>query len=465
MVISDDFLLTNEYARCLYHEYAEQQPIFDFHNHLSAQEIYEDGNMSSLTEAWLLHDHYKWRAMRAMGIEERLITGDGDDYDKFLAYVRTINKAVGNPLYHWTHLELRRYFGITEPLTEENAASVYEQCNKLLADKNYSVRKLLLMQNVKALCTTDDPVDDLKYHRALKEEGFEIKVLPSFRPDMALKIDSPDFDSYLETLSKVVGFPITSVEVLLLALEKRLKYFMELGCRVSDHSLEDSFFVESNPDLAEKALQKHRSNMPLTKKEVVYFRGYVLHKLAYMYAENGIVMQLHIGALRNNNPVLMDTYGANAGCDSLHDFSFAAQLSGFLATCAKYNGLPKVILYDLNPKDHEMIATMAGNFRNVRFGPAWWFNDHKDGIMEQIRIYSRQSVLGTYIGMLTDSRSFLSFPRHEYFRRILCAYVGGLVEAGEFPFLKESLGRMIADICYQNSVDFFDLKRIGDSVE
>lgn len=457
MFIDSDFLLQNKYAVKLYHDYAENMPIFDFHNHLSAQEILDDGCMQSLTEAWLYHDHYKWRAMRAMGFEESLVTGDASDYDKYLAYVKTVMNAVGNPLYHWTHLELKRYFGITEPLTLKNAEEVYKICGEKLRSREYSVRNLLRMQNVKILCTTDDPVDDLHAHLALKEEGFEIRVLPSFRPDMVLKAENAGFIAYMDKLSAVSGITIGSIADMMKALEKRLDYFISAGCLVTDLSLEGDFYSYLDKAEAERvfSLALEGKGEELTSDELLIYRSYVLNRVAALYAQKNIVMQIHLGAIRDNNKALLKLSGNNIGCDSLHDFGYAAMLSGLLGDLSETDELPKCIVYNLNPKDNEMLATMAGNFRNVRFGPAWWFNDHKAGIEEQLRIYSRQCVLGTNIGMLTDSRSFLSYPRHEYFRRILCNYVGTLVADGEYPWDEDVLGEMMKNICYDNAIAFF----------
>ena len=480
--MDEDFLLQTQTAKTLYHKYAQNEPIFDFHNHLSAQEIFENKPIGNLANAWLDHDHYKWRAMRAAGIPEELITGatipeleeadpaeevaggEDDDYSRYLAFVKTLQGCVGNPLYHWSHLELQRYFGITEPLTLKNARQVWDKCNELLAKPEFAPQGLLAKMGVKALCTTDDPLDSLEWHKKIAEQNAQVKVLPSFRPDPILNADSPDFANYISRLQKFSGMRFKSIDDMFLALAARMDFFKQHGSLVSDHSLEGDFYMPSNFTDVNYIFEKAWMGKHLTREEAAKYKGYVLIELGKLYAQKGFVMQLHIGALRDNNTLLLNQAGKNIGEDSLNDFNFAPQLSAILNGI--YSGStgdpslskgPRVILYNLNPKDNEALATMAANFRNCQFGPAWWFNDHKDGIEEQLRIYARTSVLGRYVGMLTDSRSFLSYPRHEYFRRILCNFIGNQVEQGEFPWDEEALGQMVKDICYKNSVEFFGL--------
>ena len=478
--MDEDFLLQTQTAKTLYHKYAQNEPIFDFHNHLSAQEIFENKPIGNLANAWLDHDHYKWRAMRAAGIPEELITGatipeleeadpaeevaggEDDDYSRYLAFVKTLQGCVGNPLYHWSHLELQRYFGITEPLTLKNARQIWDKCNELLAKPEFAPQGLLAKMGVKALCTTDDPLDSLEWHKKIAEQNAQFKVLPSFRPDPILNADSPDFANYISRLQKFSGMRFKSIDDMFVALAARMDFFKQHGSLVSDHSLEGDFYMPSNFTDVNYIFEKAWMGKHLTSEEAAKYKGYVLIELGKLYAQKGFVMQLHIGALRDNNTLLLNQAGKNIGEDSLNDFNYAPQLSAILNGI--YSGStgdpslskgPRVILYNLNPKDNEALATMAANFRNCQFGPAWWFNDHKAGIEEQLRIYARTSVLGRYVGMLTDSRSFLSYPRHEYFRRILCNFIGNQVEQGEFPWDEESLGQLVKDICYKNSVEFF----------
>ncbi len=453
--LNEDFLLQTETAKTLYHKYAEKEPIFDFHNHLSPQEIFENKSLGNLANAWLDHDHYKWRAMRAAGIPEDLITGNGDDYDRYLAFVKTLQGCVGNPLYHWSHLELQRYFGITEPLTLKNARQIWAKCNELLAKPDFAPQGLLAKMGVKALCTTDDPLDSLEWHKKIAEQNAQVKVLPSFRPDPILNADSPAFADYISRLQNFSGMRFKSIDDMFVALSARMDFFKQHGSLVSDHSLEGDFYMPSNFTDVNYIFEKAWMGKHLTSEEAAKYKGYVLIELGKLYAQKGFVMQLHIGALRDNNTALLNQAGKNIGEDSLNDFNFAPQLAAVLDGIYTAEPGARTILYNLNPKDNEALATMAANFRNCQFGPAWWFNDHKDGIEEQIRVFARTSVLGRYVGMLTDSRSFLSYPRHEYFRRILCNFIGNQVEQGEFPWDEESLGQMVKDICYKNSVEFF----------
>ncbi len=462
--LNDDFLLQTETAKTLYHKYAENEPIFDFHNHLSPQEIYENKSLGTLANAWLDHDHYKWRAMRAAGVPEELITGHigvpepvegASDYNRYLAFVKTLEGCVGNPLYHWSHLELQRYFGITEPLTQKNAREVWDKCNELLAKPEYAPQGLLKKLNVKILCTTDDPLDDLQWHEKIASP----KVLPSFRPDLIINAEDPAYEKYISRLQEMDGTRFKTISDMLAAVGRRMDFFKQHGSLVSDHSLEDDFYLPTNFTDVNYIFDKAWMGKTLSKEELAKYKGWVLIELGKLYAQKGFVMQFHVGALRDNNSAMLKAAGKNIGEDSLNDFNFASQLGAVLNGIYSAEPDARTILYNLNPKDNEAIATMAANFRNCQFGPAWWFNDHKDGIEEQIRVYARTSVLGKYVGMLTDSRSFLSYPRHEYFRRILCNFIGNQVEQGEFPWDEESLGNLVKNICWQNAIDFFKAEK------
>ena len=461
--LDENFILQSEPAQTLYHKYAENQPIFDFHNHLSPQEIFENKSLGNLANAWLDHDHYKWRAMRAAGVDEKLITGhlnskDVNDYDRYLAFVKTLQLCPGNPLYHWSHLELARYFGITQPLTEENAREVWDKCNELLAKPEYGPRGLLEKLGVRELCTTDDPLDSLEWHEKIAGDWKACKVRPSFRPDLAINAESPDYPAYISRLQTADGTKFKSITDMIAALGRRMDFFKEKGSLVSDHSLENDFYLSATYDDVNYIFEKAWIGKKLSHDELAKYKGWVLIELGKLYAQKGFVMQLHIGALRDNNSAMLQLAGKNIGEDSLADFNFAAQLGAVLNAIYSAQPEARTILYNLNPKDNEALATMAANFRNCQFGPAWWFNDHKDGIEEQLRVYARTAALGSYVGMLTDSRSFLSYPRHEYFRRILCNFLGSLVEQGEFPWQEASLGKLVQNICYQNAVDFFNQK-------
>ena len=473
--LDEDFILQSEAACTLYHKYAENQPIFDFHNHLSPQEIFENKPLGNLANAWLDHDHYKWRAMRAAGVDEKLITGhiriDGSvksdeerggaeavaaaDYERYLAFVKTLQLCPGNPLYHWSHLELKRYFGIDVPVTEKNAREIWDKCNALLAKPEYAPRGLLEKMNVRELCTTDDPLDSLEWHKKIAGDWKNCKVRPSFRPDLPLSPENPGYAKYISRLQEMDGTRFTSINDMIAALGRRMDFFKANGSVVSDHSLEGDFYLPTKFDDVNYIFEKAWIGKKLRPDEIAQYKGWVLTELGKLYAQKGFVMQIHIGALRDNNFAMLSAAGKNIGEDSLNDFNFAPQLGAVLN--AIYSAVPgaRTILYNLNPKDNEALATMAANFRNCQFGPAWWFNDHKDGIEEQLRVYARTAPLGSYVGMLTDSRSFLSYPRHEYFRRILCNFVGNLVEQGEFPWDEENLGNLVANICYKNSVEFF----------
>ena len=464
--INEDFMLYNGTGKELYHNAAEELPIIDFHNHLSAQEIYEDKSYNNLSEVWLGGDHYKWRAMRAAGIREEYITGQADPYDKFLAWAGTVQECFGNPLYHWTHLELARYFGIYENLNRETAPAIWEKANARLQG-GLSARALLKMQKAEVLCTTDDPADSLIWHKKLKEDASlsGLRVLPTFRPDRAVHLERQDFPEYLGQLGEAAQIKIDSAASLLEALTRRLEYFVEMGCPVADHSLEGPFFAEADEGEAERIFRKRLAGQSLLPEELAAYKGYILSRLGRLYAGRNLVMQLHIGALRNNSARNFRQLGADTGFDSLNDFSFAPQLGRLLDAMDRTDELPKTILYCLNPKDTPMLAAMAGNFQGnsrgirgkVQLGAAWWFCDHAHGMEEQMQALMDVGLLPAFVGMLTDSRSFLSFPRHEYFRRILCNKVGEIVEKGQYPRDMEYLSRMVRDICYENARQYFSL--------
>lgn len=461
--MNENFLLNSELAIELYHNHAKKMPIFDFHNHLSAKEIYEDIHYDNISDLWLSGDHYKWRAMRAMGIDEKWITGKSDPYTKYTYYVKTVQNAIGNPLYHWTHLELQRYFNITLPLSPKTQDEIWKQTNKILQDEKMTTRHLLKMQNVVALCTTDDPIDDLHYHQLLKEEKC-FKVLPTFRPDQVVNIEKESFTPYIHQLENTVGYSIHSLHQLEQALTERIEYFKEVGCLVSDHSLETAFFSKTTKENVEIIFQKRLSGENLSEQEIAAYKGHLLTFLGKQYHDHQIVMQFHIGALRNNAQRRFDTLGADTGFDSMNDFNYAASLSHLLNEMDKTNQLPRIVLYCLNSKDNEMLISMAGNFQDdscigkVQFGVPWWFNDHKYGMERQLEQLAAIGLLAPFIGMLTDSRSFLSFPRHEYFRRILCNKIASWVENGEYPCDKEYLGELIENICFNNAKNYFRLK-------
>ncbi|MCQ2983213.1 MAG: glucuronate isomerase [Treponemataceae bacterium] len=459
-----DFLLHSETAKELFHNHAEKLPIVDFHNHLNQHAILNDDTFNNIAEVWLGGDHYKWRAMRADGFSEELITGNRTGgREQFDAWAQTVQDCFGNPLYHWTHLELQRYFGVTEPLTPSSADRIWETCNSQLGPKGYSVRTLLEKQNVAVLCTTDDPADDLASHIALKASDCKFKVLPTFRPEKALGIDKADYADYIARLSKVSGVEICCADSLFAALEKRLDFFAANGCRVTDHSLESSFFVPATAAEVNDIFRKKMAGGELSVVECAKFRGAMLTRLGKAYAQRDLVMQIHIGAIRNNSKRLFAKMGPDHGLDSVHDFNYADELSALLSAMDETDELPRTILYYLNPKDADMMAAMAGNFQSnekgikgkVQLGTAWWFCDHKLGMEHQMDALRSAGLISTFVGMLTDSRSFLSFPRHEYFRRILCDYIGTLVEKGEYPKDMEYLGKMVENICYYNAMNYF----------
>ena len=458
-----DFMLTNDTAKKLYHDYAEKMPIFDYHCHLIPQVMYEDKPFDNITQIFLGGDHYKWRYMRSNGIDEEYITGSASDYEKFKAFCSCLQYAIGNPLYHWTHLELKRYFGVEDIVTEANCDIIWEKCNKVITETKMSPSKLINSSNVAAIGTTDDPADDLEWHKKIKEKGhINAKVYPSFRPDFLINIDKDTFKGYIEKLSAVSGKKIESYDDLIAVAYDRIDYFNAVGCRISDHALDG---VPYNTEHSPKAVFKQAlTGGKLSQSEIDAYKGAVLIDLAKKYKELDWTMQLHIGALRNNNSRMFEKLGADTGFDSIADYSIAAQLSALMNAMEKNDNLPKAILYTLNPKDNYVLATMLGNFQSsetagkIQFGSAWWFNDQRDGMVEQMKALANLGALNKFVGMLTDSRSFLSYTRHEYFRRIMCNLIGEWVENGEFPQDYETLGKIVEDISFNNAKRYFNVE-------
>ncbi|CAM3418658.1 glucuronate isomerase [Marinicrinis lubricantis] len=460
--MDENFLLTNETARSLYHDVAKDLPIIDYHCHLSPQEIYENKSYRTITEVWLYGDHYKWRVMRANGVDERCVTGDASDYDKFMAYARALPSAIGNPLYHWSHLELQRYFGITDIINEKNAPAIWENVNAQLAEGGFGARDLITKSKVKVICTTDDPTDSLEYHLKLKEDAsFETKVLPSFRPDKGLELNREGFTAWVEKLSQVSGQAVDSYDGFLSALEARVRFFHEVGGRVSDHALDYVPYAEATKEEAAAIFQKALNGQKVSHEDEMKYKTYTLVFLGKLYAELGWAMQYHMNASRNNNPRMFEKLGPDTGFDSMNDSAISIPLCRLLAALEQDNHLPKTILYSLNPTQNHTIAALVGSFQGggipgkIQFGSAWWFNDTKEGMIAQMKALADIGLLGRFVGMLTDSRSFLSYTRHEYFRRILCSLIGEWVENGEFPDDRELLGRIVQDISYDNAKAYF----------
>ena len=460
--LNDHFLLQNPTAEKLYHEYAKVLPIIDYHNHLPPDEIANNKTFSTITEIWLKGDHYKWRAMRANGIDEQFITGNISDQDKFLKWAETVPYTMRNPLYHWTHLELQRYFGISELLDSKSGLGIYEQTNAALQKQEFSVKGLLNKMKVEVVCTTDHPTDDLAFHQQELKSNSALKMLPTFRPDKFLVIDNPEFLQYLDKLENIAASKISTFDNLVAALENRIEYFHLMGCKLADHGLSQLYAIDSSNYNLNGILEKRKTNKKIEQDEVAAFQMALIGELAKFYHDKNWTMQLHLGAIRNNNSRLMETVGADVGADSIGDYKQAEGLSAFLNRLDAVGKLPKTILYNLNPSDNELFATMMGNFNDgttpgkIQWGSAWWFLDQKDGMEKQLNTLSNMGLLSRFIGMLTDSRSFLSFPRHEYFRRILCNLIGKDVENGELPNDIEWLGKMVQDISYYNTKQYFN---------
>ncbi len=455
--MDEDFMLHSDTAKTLYHTYAEKMPICDYHCHVPPAQIEEDTAFENLTRIWLYGDHYKWRLMRTMGIDERYITGDASDYERFLAFAKTVPYCVGNPMYHWTHMELKTYFGITEELNEQTAPTIWERANEVLRG-GLTVRKIIKMSGVTHICTTDDPVDDLRHHRAIRGEGaMSAKVLPAFRPDKVLRPDR----AYLVKLSEVSGVEIRDYGSLLAAVDNRIAFFHENGCRVSDHAFQAPPFRRMDTEGLDRVVAAYLSEDPVPDTDSEAFQTELMLHLAHRYSELGWTMQLHMAALRNNNTRMFRMLGPDTGYDSIDDVGIARPLSALLDAMDQENDLPKTILYSLNPKDNYVLATMLGNFQRdipgkLQLGSGWWFNDQRDGMEEQMCALANLGLLSRFVGMLTDSRSFLSYTRHDYFRRILCNLIGSWVEAGEYPANLDRLGKIVQDICYHNAVNYFD---------
>ena len=462
--MDENFLLTTETSRHLYHKHAADLPIIDYHCHLSPKMIAEDHRFSTITELWLGGDHYKWRALRANGVEERCITGDADDWEKFLKWAETVPYTFRNPLYHWTHLELRTAFGITETLNPESARRIYDACNAKLAEDGMTARGLMRRYNVKVVCTTDDPVDSLEYHEAIRKSGFEIKVLPTWRPDKAMAVSDPvQYKAYLSLLSSVSGVEVASYDSLISALRIRHDFFAARGCKVADHGVSEFPWAECSPEQAGKLFDKLYAGEALGALETVQLQTAILLDLCRMNHEKGWVQQFHFGPMRNVNSRMFAKLGPDAGFDTIGDWSSGQALARFLNALDTDDSLAKTILYNINPAENHVIAAMCGNFQDgsvpgkIQFGSGWWFNDQIDGMRKQMNALSNQGLLSRFVGMLTDSRSFVSYPRHEYFRRILCDLVGRDVEEGLIPESEmKRVEGMIEDICYYNAERFFN---------
>ena len=460
--MDEDFLLSNETAKTLYHNYAKQVPIIDYHCHINPQEIAEDRQFDTITQVWLGGDHYKWRQMRTNGIDEKFITGDASDYEKFEKWAATLQKAIGNPLYHWSHLELQRYFDYKKPLSPATAAEVWDVCNKKLAEPSMSVRNIIRQSNVETICTTDDPIDSLEWHKKIAEdETFEVKVLPAWRPDKAMNLEKPEYLDYLAKLSAVSGVKIDSFAALCEALKVRMDFFASMGCLVSDHALEYVMYKPATAEEIEAIFAKRLAGTAPTALEELQFKTAFMNFVGKEYHRLGWVMQLHYGTKRDNNVFRYNQLGPDTGYDCINSYSSSAELAAFLNSLNATDQLPKTIIYSLNPVDNAAIGTVLGCFQDascvgkIQQGSAWWFNDHKTGMTEQMTSLANLSLLANFVGMLTDSRSFLSYTRHEYFRRILCNLIGTWVENGEYPNDIEFLGKMVQDISYYNTKNYF----------
>jgi len=458
-----DFLLESDVAKTLFHDYAKDLPIIDYHCHLVPQEIAEDIRYENLTQLWLYADHYKWRYMRSMGVEEKYCTGDASDYEKFLKYAEVIGYAIGNPLYHWTHLELQRFFGIYTPLSLKTADEIWNKTCEMLKSPEFSSKNLITRSNVEAVCTTDDPADDLKYHEQIaQDKNFKTRVLPTFRPDNAIAIEKDTFPAYIKKLGDACGFEIMCFNCLKKALKQRMEFFKEHGCKLSDHGLSTAVYNPCTDEEASAILKKAMSGEALSECEIAKYKTAVLLFLGEEYAKCDFTMQLHFGPVRNNNTRMFNAIGADKGFDSIDDLELAQPLSRFLDALEMKDALPKTILYALNPKDNYVLGTMLGNFQDgsmkgkIQFGSGWWFNDQLDGMKRQMTDLAALGALAAFVGMLTDSRSFTSYPRHEYFRRIMCNLIGGMVENGEFPADMEILGKIVSDISYYNAKNYFN---------
>jgi glucuronate isomerase len=458
-------MLTNDTAAALYHDHAEKMPIYDYHCHIPPSQIAEDIRFENLTAIWLYGDHYKWRAMRTYGVKENYCTGNAGDYEKFEKWVQTAANAYRNPLYHWSHLELKRYFGIDKLLTPDNAREIYDRCTEMLQSDQFSCRNLMRKMNVKLVCTTDDPLDDLSDHKKIREDGFEIAVHPAWRPDKAIACqDIQALNIWIDSLEEITSAKVKDFDSYLDAIKARHDFFHDNGCRLSDHGLETAYAQDYTPAEINKIFKKIRSNTELTTEQCGKFKSAMLHELAVMDCEKNWVQQFHFGALRNNNTKMLKQLGPDTGFDSIGDFVLAKPLAKFLDTLDSQNKLAKTILYNLNPRDNALMATMIGNFQDgsckgkMQWGSGWWFLDQEHGMRNQLNTLSVLGMLSTFVGMLTDSRSFLSYPRHEYFRRILCDLLGSDIESERLPDELENIGKMVQNISYKNAVEYFPMK-------
>ncbi|HVO76209.1 MAG TPA: glucuronate isomerase [Ignavibacteriaceae bacterium] len=460
--LSDSFLLNTKTSQDLFSA-VKDLPIIDYHCHLPVDDIAADKKFENITQIWLYGDHYKWRAMRTNGINEKYITGDSSDWEKFLAWAETVPYTVRNPLYHWTHMELKNPFGISgKLLNKESAKEIWEHCNKLLTAGNFSARGILKHFNVEVVCTTDDPVDNLEHHKKISADNFSVKVLPAFRPDKGMSVESRDsFYAWLTKLQEITNKEIGSFKGYISAIQKRHDFFGRNGCRLSDHGIEIPYAEDYTSKGIESIFQKILKRKSLAAEEILKFKSAMMYEFALMDFEKGWVQQLHIGALRNNNSRMIKTLGPDTGFDSIGDLQIAIPLGKFLNKLDSENHLPKTIVYNLNPKDNEVVATMIGNFQDgthpgkLQFGSAWWFLDQKDGIKKQLNALSNMGLLSRFVGMLTDSRSFLSYPRHEYFRRILCSMIGQDIENGLIPDSEDLIVSLVKNICYYNALNYF----------
>ncbi len=465
--ITDNFLLHSEAARTLYHDFAKAQPIFDYHCHLSPKDIAEDRQFENLAQIWIDGDHYKYRAMRANGVDEKFITGDASDYEKFAKWAETVPYTLRNPLYHWTHLELKNYFGITTLLDSDSAEVIYNQCSDLLKKPEYSVKNILRKMNVAVVGTTDDPTDDLRFHKQLQDDNFEIRVLPSFRPDKATEMEKGQaFVDWIQKLAKIVGNSITNLATLIKALQERHDFFHEMGCRISDHGHANFYGEDYTESEVNNIFAKAMKGELVSVLEINKYKSAVLFELALMNKKKSWAQQFHVGAIRNNNAKMLQDIGPDQGFDSIGDLNMADNMSKFFGRLSQCDGLTNTIVYNLNPRDSEMFASMAANFNDgvvagkMQYGAAWWFLDQKDGMEKQLDVLSNFGLLSRFVGMVTDSRSFLSFPRHEYFRRILCNVLGDEIQKGELPNNMKLIGTMVEAICYKNADTYFDINKL-----
>lgn len=460
--MDNDFLLNTDTAKELYHNFAEQTPILDYHCHINPQEIAENRQFENITQVWLGGDHYKWRQMRSNGVDEYYITGNAPDREKFQKWAETLDKAIGNPLFHWSHLELQRFFDYHGVLGADTAEEVWNLCNEKLKNPDMKVRNLIEKSGVTLICTTDDPADDLKWHKIIKEDkSFSVQVLPAWRPDKAMNIEKPDYTEYLVKLGQSANINIKSFDDLKTALKNRLAFFNEMGCRASDHALEYIMYVKADEKELESIFAKRISGEQITREEELKFKTAFMLFVGAEYAKMGWVMQLHYGCKRDNNVNMYNKLGADTGYDCINNYAPSSQMADFLNALDKTGNLPKTIIYSLNPNDDEAIGTILGCFQNsdavgkIQQGSAWWFNDNKTGMIKQMTSLANLSLLGNFIGMLTDSRSFLSYPRHEYFRRIMCNLIGDWVENGEYPKDMKKLEKIVKGISYNNAINYF----------